>query len=523
MTGRGTGTGRAGSGLKHWPWKWIIAITAVLVLGGGFMADRFLKGKKHPGVVHMVGQVARNYPKSWSATAPHVSLAVSDKNMAQIVAVVDSARERGVILAEGNDYVKGKFTDADGTFKVKLRIKGKMTDHVSGNKWSFRVIARDTGDFLGMRRFSLQHPGTRGYLNDWLYHRMMKGEGLVAMRYGFCTVDLNDEGLGVYAYEEHFGQELLDNNHRPRGPLLRFDPEEFWQKRLAWMRKEKVAPGLGTYQTAKLDAYDTKDILADSVRRMHYDSAVARIDRFRSGAAPASAVFDADLLARHLANNDLLGGHRSLDWSDVKFYYNPATGLVEPVSYESFSGFPTTELVGEHRVTGPFSAKDELHTQWLKDTVLFALYIHHLERFARKEYLDSTFAALAPALDSASAILYAEFPWKELDKSVYYRNQEVMLQALEKNSTLEASWRATDAGSELTLKDPGSLPLTVDVLAVVDGVVVPVRSGIWVPAADAKGGTKPVVIVLPDVRDLKGAELRYRVPGSAKGHAMKLN
>lgn len=501
----------------------MMAGMVALLLGGGFMADRFLKAKRHPGIVHMVGQVVRNYPKSWGATAPHVSLEVSEKNMARIVAVVDSARARGVILAEGNDYVKGKLTDVDGTFKVKLRIKGKMTDHVSGDKWSFRVIARDTGDFLGMRRFSLQHPGTRGYLNDWLYHRMMKGEGLVAMRYGFCTLDLNGDELGVYAYEEHFGQELLDNNQRPRGPLLRFDPEEFWQKRLAWMRKENVAPGLGSYQTAKLDAYDTKDILADSVRRMHFDSAVARIDRFRSGAAPASAVFDADRIARHLANNDLLGGHRSLDWSDVKFYYNPATGLVEPVSYESFSGFPTTELVGEHRVTGAFNVKDDLHTQWLKDTLLFALYIHHLERFARKEYLDSTFAALAPAMDSASAILYAEFPWKELDKSVYYRNQEVMRQVLERNSELEAGWRLTDAGGELSLKNPGSLPLTMDVVAVADGVVLPLRSGILVPAAPADGAAQAVVILLPGVSDAKSVELRYRVPRAGKLHTLKLD
>jgi hypothetical protein len=319
--------------------------------------------------------------------------------------------------------VKGKVTDADGTFKAKLRIKGKMTDHVKGSKWSFRVIARDSGDFLGMRRFSLQHPGTRAYLTDWLSHRMLHGEGVVAVRFGYCTLDLNGEHLGVYNYEEHFGQELLDANHRPRGPILRFDPGEFWQKRLAWMRKEKVPEGLGTFRTAKGDAYDTKDIMADSVRRIQFDTAVARIGRFRAGVLPASAVFDADLLAKHMAHNDLVGGYRSLDWSDVKLYYNPTTGLVEPISYESFSGFETTELVGARHALPPNAAQEDLHAQWLQDPVVFDRYLHHLQRFSRKEYLDSTFAALQPALDSASAILYREFPWKELDRQIYYTNQ----------------------------------------------------------------------------------------------------
>jgi hypothetical protein len=509
-------TTTSSTGWRNWPWKWIIAALVLLLLGGGLVADRFLKGKGHAGIGRMVVQVLRNYPKSWSAKAPHVSLTVSEKNMAKILAVVDSARARGVILAEGNDYVKGELTDVDGTFKVKLRIKGKMTDHVSGSKWSFRVIARDTGDFLGMLRFSLQHPGTRGYLNDWLYHRMMKGEGLVAMRYGFCTLDLNGDELGVYAYEEHFGQELLDNNQRPRGPLLRFDPEEFWQKRLLWMRKEKVPPGLGTYQSAKVDAYDSKDILADSVRRMHFDSAVARIDRFRSGAAPASAVFDADRIARHLANNDLIGGHRSLDWSDVKFYYNPATGLVEPVSYESFSGFPTTELVGEHQMTGAFNVKDDLHTQWLKDTLLFALYIHHLERFSRKEYMDSTFAALAPAMDSASAILYAEFPWKELDKSLYYRNQEVLRKALDEGAKVAMTVEQRASGPVLVVRSSGAFPLRVEAVMTTGGAwVSPLADGLVYCAKDEGKASVKEMALPPDVV-LTGTRVRYRVPGSRK-------
>jgi hypothetical protein len=497
--------------------NWLIAglVVVALVVAGGVVADRFLKGKKHPGVVHMVGQLARNYPKSWTADAPHVSIEMSERNYARIVAVVDSARARGVILSEGNSSVKGKLTHNDATFKVKLRIKGKMTDHVSGKKWSFRVISRDGGSFLGMRRFSLQHPGTRGYLTDWLSHRMMRAEGLVAVRFGYCTLDLNGEHLGVYNYEEHFGQELLDHNKRPRGPILRFDPEEFWQKRLAWMREETVEPGFGNYQSAAIDAYDSKEIAADSVRSAQFDTAVARIDRFRSGAVPASAVFNADLIARHLAHNDLVGGFRSLDWSDVKLYYNPKTGLVEPISYESFSGFTTEELAGAHRLSGPVKASDELHTQWLKDTTLFQLYIRHLERFARKEYLDSTFVALAPAMDSASAIIYAEFPWKELDRSVYYKNQETIRELLDSGAQLDASWTTSEQGVQVRLTATASLPLVVERLTTRDGVTVDLGGPALLYCASHKGSTRVVKRLLPGVQDLNGAVLYYRVPGSS--------
>lgn len=403
----------------------VVALSSLIAIGG-VVADHYLKSRRHPGLIKFVGQLINNYPRSFGVKAPEISITISDKNMARIEAVVEAARTRGVILAEGNDYVKGKVTDADGAFKAKLRIKGKMTDHVSGEKWSFRVIAKDSGDFLGMRRFSLQHPGTRGYLTDWLSHHILRGEGLVAVRFGYCTLHLNGKDLGVYNYEEHFGQELLDANSRPRGPLMRFDPAQFWQKRLAWIRNEKAPEDLGTFRTAKVDAYDTKEIMLDSVRRAQFDTAVARIERFRSGQLPASAVFDADLLGRHMAHNDLVGGYRSLDWSDVKLYYNPGTRLVEPISFESFSGYLTEELVGARRSLAANSANEDLHAQWLKDDAVYDRYRYHLARFARKEYLDSTFLALRPSLASASAILYREFPWKELDTAVYYRNQETI-------------------------------------------------------------------------------------------------
>jgi hypothetical protein len=50
---------------------------------------------------------------------------------------------------------------------------------------------------------------------------------------------------------------------------------------------------------------------------------------------------------------------------------------------------------------------------------------------SRTAYLDSAFAALGPALDTASATLYGEFPYKELDRSVYYDNQRAIRQLLD--------------------------------------------------------------------------------------------
>jgi hypothetical protein len=205
----------------------IVAVVLGLIGLAAWWGDRKLKGHGHPGLVRFMAQWTSNYPKSFAVEPPTLAITVEQAELDKLQQVVDAARERGVIMPEGNEYVPAELVGDAGAFKAKLRIKGKMTDHVKGDKWSFRVIAKKDGGFLGMRRFSLQHPGTRNYLCEWLHQRLMQGEGVIALRYGFMKLTFNEEDLGVYAYEEHFGPELLEHNGRVDGPLFRFDPGLF--------------------------------------------------------------------------------------------------------------------------------------------------------------------------------------------------------------------------------------------------------------------------------------------------------
>ncbi|HMW96448.1 MAG TPA: hypothetical protein PJ983_04300, partial [Flavobacteriales bacterium] len=130
---------------KRWPW--IAALLLVILSGSAWFADRKLKKHGHPGLRTFVAQWWNNYPKSFAIEPPVVSITVDDAGMEQLYGVVERARDLGVIQREGNEYVDGEFSvampgggEGSGDFKGKLRIKGKMTDHVEGEKWSFRVV-----------------------------------------------------------------------------------------------------------------------------------------------------------------------------------------------------------------------------------------------------------------------------------------------------------------------------------------------------------------------------------------------
>jgi len=477
--------------------RWLFGTIALtVVLGaGGFVGDRILKSKGHPGLRTFLHQLVTNYPASFAMEPVLLSITVDERDMEQLRSVVDEARDRGVIMPEGNEYVEAKLSGPEGDFKAKLRIKGKLTDHVQGSKWSFRVVAKKDGGFLGMKRFSLQHPGTRNYLCDWLYHRLSANEGIVALRYGFLRVEFNGEDLGIYAYEEHFGLELLEHNGRVAGPLFRFDPALFWEHRLNEMQKLRFDEPFAAYQAAAVDAFGSSDLAKDDRLRGQFEEAVGLIDGFRRGELSASQVFDADRIARRHALLDLVGGHHSMDWSDVKFYYDPAAKRVEPVSYESFSAFPLRTLAGSDRWVGKHEAGMDLHDQYFNDEEIFRAYVKHLERMSRKSWLDSTFAALEPALDSASATLYREFPYKELDRSIYYKNQKVIRKLLNGPKPFHAYSGGTSSDTvEVAIVPIDGLPVEVHALRLQNGTrVAPVQKTIIPCRRPGKLGVPAVV------------------------------
>ena len=503
-------------------WRWLLLLP-VLGLVAAWFADRQIKVHGHPGLITFGKQWWRNYPKSFAMDPPVVSIEVDEAGMEQLYSVVERARAVGVIEQEGNFYVDGQFhvdipggAEGTGDFKGKLRIKGKMTDHVEGDKWSFRVVAKKSGGFLGMKRFSLQHPGTRNYLCDWFFHQLMKGEGIIALRYGFCKVKLNDEDLGVYAYEEHFGPELLENNGRMPGPIVRFDPGLFWLHRTQGLESgAKVDDAYGAYQAANLDAFGADDIAKDPEQTKYYEQAIALMDGFRRGRLKASEVFDVERTGKRLAMLDLVGGHHSMDWSDVKFYFDPVTQRMEPISYESFSAERITELAGAYQATGAFSESDELHTAFFKDPGIFAAYVRNLERYSDKSWLDSAFTALKGPLDTASATLYGEFPYKELDRSIYYANQRSIRALLDTPKGFHA-YNNGSLGDTLTLAlvPIESLPMQVDSLVLGDGHHIAPMTPTILPCRRIGSVGDPLEVAFLTKED-SAAKVIYHVLGSS--------
>ena len=74
-----------------------------------------------------------------------------------------------------------------------------------------------------MRRFSVQAPKRSGWGHEWVMYQWFRKEGLIALRYDYIDLTLNGKRRGIYALEESFSKELIENNQRREGPILKWD------------------------------------------------------------------------------------------------------------------------------------------------------------------------------------------------------------------------------------------------------------------------------------------------------------
>ena len=90
----------------------------------------------------------------------------------------NQALKDGILMRSNNDQVNAVINFDNQTYKVRMRLKGDWVDHIKDDKWSFRVETKGDKSILGMKKFSLQHPRSRNYINEYIFHTLLKEEGI---------------------------------------------------------------------------------------------------------------------------------------------------------------------------------------------------------------------------------------------------------------------------------------------------------------------------------------------------------
>jgi hypothetical protein len=391
-----------------------------------------------------------NGPLIWAraqlSNPPHLEIDIKFDDFRKLAFQRERALENQSLFAADDGFVPATIRSGDENVQVKLRLKGDSVAHLQGEKWSFRVEVKGDHTLRGLQRFSLQHPATRNYLDEWVFHRALLREGVLGLRYEFVDLTLNGKNLGIYAVEEHFEKQLVEQKRRRDGPLLRFDEELLWRE-LHDQTLAAGAPvmtsGYGAYEASAIDGFKTGQTLADPAAREAYLHGVQLLESFRRGERRTSEVFDAKLLAKYFAVSDLMGAEHGTRWHNMRFYFNPVTLRLEPIGFDAES----TQLMapsGAEEIGRDINGRivvdaRPFRTKLFADRDFFALYMAELERVAAPGYVDELLRDLQPDLDQALQIVQREFPQVEVPVALMRRNQAYLQSLLEPVAGIRAN------------------------------------------------------------------------------------
>ena len=455
-----------------------LAIYTVLIFFIGGVAHKDgIFGKVIKPIIEENIRIPFNYIRSLQANPEHIIIDIKHKDFQKLAYKREVALSKGVLLSKPEDIVSAKIRWRGKNIKVSIRLKGDLADHWEDKtKWSFRIKTKGNETIMGMKKFSLQHPRTRGFLNDWYLHEFLKKlGGFAVLRYEFVKLTLNGKNLGIYLLEEHFDEMLLSNNKFINAPIIRIHDHLLWYN---------VDPIIGFtkshlnehYTLSPIDAFNTGTVNRSKTLQRNFNQAKNLLESFRRGKLLTHQVFETDKLSKLFALLDLFGYTHSTAYSNIRFYYNPITSLLEPIGYDNTFMFEAVSirvqnvkmkvLPSQRSQHIDYDVYEKWYNTFFSDIVFSRKYIKALKEISKKDFLDDFFTKTEKAYQEQLDILYKTFPGYRFNKKhIFYKNQEYIRNILNPEQGIYAYYNKFDSNKNSLILELGNIQsLPVEIL-----------------------------------------------------------
>lgn len=258
---------------------------------------------------------------------------------------VESSLSKGLLTEIEKEKLPGKLVFNSDTLAVKFRLKGDYNDHRKDKHCSYRIYLNKHDDVLGMKTFSVQAPATKGGLYEWLFYKAIRQEEFVALQYHFIEFNDNNNRTGLYALEESFDDELLVNNKRTPGVILKLDEQILINQEILGNKNEHHYTRSDLFYIAKIECFKSNRIQKNDSLVKQFNKGKKLLDGFRRGELSLDQAFDVEQTAKLFALADLLGTQHGLMWKNVRFYYNASSNKLELISYDAEAGWPFDDIM----------------------------------------------------------------------------------------------------------------------------------------------------------------------------------
>jgi len=340
-----------------------------------------------------------------------LSLDISQKN----ILILENNRNEKIKNKEIEYKIaKAKILNNNEYLNVSIRLKGDRSIHYENNKnSSYKINLKKDNFYNSMRSFSIQKPRIRNYVNEWIFHEMGEELNLVKLKYDFIKLKINGENKGLYVTEEGFSNSLLERNLRRVGPIFGLD-ENY---------------GIEISKTgSKLDPYQEKYWTRPENEKLYF-IAKNKLLALKTRELPLNEIVDIKKWSDYFVMCELLTTYHGLAEKSVKFYYNPITGLFEPIPFDghkvpAFNYHKSIKDIWENTVSNSTGSAASVWDRAQSDRGIisffffdknkklnnefFESYLDSIQKISNKKFLDSFFEKNKSEIDKINAQIYLD-------------------------------------------------------------------------------------------------------------------
>ncbi len=367
----------------------------------------------------------KKYPEYKNEDA--LKIFIDTTEMAKLFEKRLGAFKKGILETQENDWVKGIVFWGDTMMRAKLRLKGDWLDHLEGRKWSFRIKLKKEFAWKGMKEFSVQTPLSRGFILGWLAQKLFDYVDVLSPRYGFVPVILNNQSLGVYAFEEHFVKQLVESRNRREGPILKLSEAEFWYKQKLDI-EDNVNYQTPSFEASNVEPFKENNTLSNPVLYNQFLSGQNLYWGYKNRLLTASEIFDLDAVAKYYAIIDVAKYYHGMIWHNQRQYFNPVSCKLEPIAFDGYIHkgvyeFINIPIYGFSKFQN-YDQASTIRNNLYCDTAFVNKYIYYLEKFSNENYIHTFQEKYLPEIKKYEKMIADEFEGYKFDYSFLYTNAQ---------------------------------------------------------------------------------------------------
>jgi len=368
---------------------------------------------------------------------------IKPRNYDRILKTRELSLKKNKLTEDLHDWVPAKLVNEGNSHNIKIRLKGAFADHWEDSvQWSFKIkVDNDSKSIFGLRRFAIQPPKTISYLYEWLFMKALEKEKLISLGARYLDVIINGNSRGAYLLQGQASKELIKSNNREDGPVIGFSKNLFLEEqinsdRLNAMNATGSLNGIeDSFWRAKIEPVQFSDKENKTKQESNLKKAIYLLESFRNGSLKPSQVFDVDQLTKVMALRAILGSSE-FDWRDTKFYFNPKTSLLEPISREIhvdlnlnfkdhyFSWWIDSSHMRPHYVNNTNFFIDILY----KDKKFYRKYLSELNRLSKTKYYEDLIQENSKDFKKYKKILKNNYPTKKIFSKEHLEINRIRIQ-----------------------------------------------------------------------------------------------